>query len=155
MGDFTFIIDKGDWNYLKSIVSGLDEIDGNQVILNSLSKGMQLINNQGKANLAVSNKTKTGNLKQSIRRRQVKKKMSVYGGFGKGGNHAHLVDRGTKDRYTKKGYYRGSVSRRKPNHGTLFWTKAVESKGPLMMEKTLKVIYKEMDKIIRRNKRKK
>ena len=35
----------------------------------------------------------------------------------------------------------------------MFWTRAVESKGPQAMEKTMDVIYKEMEKIIRKNRK--
>lgn len=164
-GNFTFTLNKKDVECLKQIVREVGEVDGNKAVMNSLSRGMSLITRQGKTNLSASNKTKTGNLKRSIRKKQVKKWKSVYGGFRKGkdgGNHAHLVDRGTDKRFTlndytdklgrfyRKGQKRGSVSKDNPNTGTLFWTRAVESKGPQAMEKTMNVIYKELDKITRK-----
>jgi hypothetical protein len=153
---FKFEFDESELQAFKEIIVTLGEIDGSKAIMNSLSKGMALITRQGKSNLNSSNKTKTGNLKRSIRRKQVKKWVSVYGGFKRGpggGNHAHLVDRGTTKRYTRKGKYRGSISKDNPNNGSLFWTKAVESKGPQAMEKTMKVIYDEMNKIINKHKK--
>lgn len=165
---FTFTFDRRDIAALENIVSDLEDVDKRKAIMNSLSRGMALITRQGKANLDTSNHQKTGNLKRSIRRKQVKKWVSVYGGFRKGkggGNHAHLVDRGTDERFTKNSYTdklgrtypsgmkRGSVSKGRPNTGSMFWTRAVESKGPQAMEKTMDVIYKEMEKIIRKNRK--
>ena len=153
---FTFTFDRRDIAALENIVSDLEDVDKRKAIMNSLSRGMALITRQGKSNLDSANHQKTGNLKRSIRRKQVKKWVSVYGGFKKGkggGNHAHLVDRGTDERWTKKGAYRGSVSKGSPNTGSMFWTRAVESKGPQAMEKTMDVIYKEMEKIIRKNRK--
>lgn len=152
-GDFKFEFDEEDIATFRAVVQEMGEIDGSKAVMNSLSRGMALITRQGKANLDASNHQKTGNLKRSIRRKQVKKWVSVYGGFKKGkggGNHAHLVDRGTDERWTKKGAYRGSVSKGSPNTGSMFWTRAVESKGPQAMEKTMDVIYNEMNKIIRK-----
>jgi len=152
-GNFKFEFDAEDIATFRAVVQEMGEIDGSRAVMNSLSRGMALITRQGKANLDTSNHQKTGNLKRSIRRKQVKKWVSVYGGFKKGkggGNHAHLVDRGTDERWTKKGAYRGSVSKGSPNTGSMFWTRAVESKGPQAMEKTMDVIYNEMNKIIRK-----
>ena len=151
--DFKFEFNENDIATFRAVVQEMGEIDGSKAVMNSLSRGMALITRQGKANLDSSNHVKRGNLKRSIRRKQVKKWVSVYGGFRKGkggGNHAHLVDRGTDDRWTKKGYYRGSVSKGRPNTGSRFWTKAVESKGPQAIKKTMNVIYNEMGKIIRK-----
>lgn len=39
-------------------------------------------------------------------------------------NHAHLIDKGTKDRYTRNGKYRGKVE---PNY---FWTHAKQRSRP-------------------------
>ena len=54
--------------------------------------------------------------------------------YGKGGNHFHLVNSGTKNRYTKKWSRRGAVGRRKtkfksmnPNFTTGFADKAINA----------------------------
>lgn len=151
-GNFSLELDERDMAKLKAIVRQFGEVDGNKAVMASLSKGMDVIVRKGKSNL--QNK-KTGNLKKSLRRKQVKKWASVYGGFrrGKGGgNHAHLVDRGTEKRYTKKGYYRGTMFKHGPNTGNRFWTKAVVSEAPKAMERTMSVINKELGKIIAKNK---
>lgn len=154
-GNFTFEINERDWAALQKAIYGLSKIDGNQAIMNSLSKGMLKLTTKGKTNLTASGNKKTGNLLKSIRRKRVKKWMSVYGGFkrGKGGgNHAHLIDRGTNKRWTKKGYYRGSVSKDNPNKGNMFWTNAANTEGPKIMQVTMNTIYKEIDKIMRKKK---
>lgn len=167
--DFTFIINKQQWAELQGAVKDMEKIDGNQAILNSLAVGMKQLTKKGKNNLNTENHVKTGNLRKSIGQSKQKKKMSVYGGFkrGKGGgNHAHLVDRGTTKRFTinsytdklgrtyPEGMRRGSVSKNAPYTGSKFWTKAVESEGPKIMDRTMIAISKEIEKIIRkRNKR--
>lgn len=150
-GDFIFDFDKEQLQKLIDAVGSLSEVDGSQAIMNSLSQGMGIIISKGKSNLASSNNTKSGNLSRSFSRKRVKKWMSVYGGFKRGsggGNHSHLVDRGTDERWTKKGYYRGSVSKGRPNTGSMFWTKAVETQAPKAIQKTMDVIYKEVEKIM-------
>ena len=155
-GNFKFEFDEEDIKYLQGILAGFGEIDGSKAIMASLSKGIAKIIRKGKSNLAASNGVKTGNLKSSFRKKQVRKWVSAYGGFrrGKGGgNHAHLIDRGTDERWQKKtGRYTGSISRKNPNHGTKFWTRAVEGTGPGAMEHTMNVIEKELVKIINKKK---
>jgi hypothetical protein len=178
-GDFRFIINKQQWAALQSAVKDMGKIDGNQAIMNSLAVGMKQLTAKGKTNLNSEGHIKTGNLKRSIGQFRQKKKMSVYGGFKrgpkergpkergpKGGNHAHLVDRGTTHRWTKKGYidrlgrkyraglYRGHVSKTSPYSGSEFWTRAVNSEGPKIMDRTMAAISKEIDKIIRRRNKK-
>ena len=162
-GDFIFDFDKEQLQKLIDATGELSQVDGSQAIMNSLSQGMGIIISKGKSNLASSNNTKSGNLSRSFNRKRVKKWMSVYGGFKKGpggGNHSHLVDRGTDERWTKKGYtdklgrtyraglYRGSVSKGRPNTGSMFWTKAVKTEAPKAIQKTMDVIYKEVEKIM-------
>ena len=166
-GNFKFEFDEEDIKYLQGILAGFGEIDGSKAIMASLSKGIAKIIRKGKSNLAASNGEKRGNLKKSFRKKQVRKWVSAYGGFrrGKGGgNHAHLIDRGTDERFTKepytdklgrtypKGMKRGSISKNNPNHGTKFWTRAVEGTGPSAMEHTMNVIEKELVKIINKKK---
>lgn len=150
--NFKFEFDEEDIKYLQGVISAFGEIDGSAAIMKSLSLGIAKIIRKGKSNLAASNGVKTGNLKSSFRKKQVKKWVSAYGGFrrGKGGgNHAHLIDRGTDERWQKKtGRYTGSISRKNPNHGTKFWTRAVESTGPGAMTHTMDIIYRELEKII-------
>lgn len=154
-GDFTFEMDEKTYVKVMGVLNMLSEVDRNAEISSALKSGLKIIKNQGKANLTTRNKEKTGNLKKAFSV-SVRKKVVGYTGFKrsnkrkgiKGGNHAHLVDRGTKDRYTKKGYYRGSVSRKMPNTGSLFWTDAAATKGREAMLKLLSSLNKTVKKII-------
>lgn len=59
----------------------------------------------------------------------------MYDGLGK---LAHIFDRGTKERYTKKGYYRGHIFRGlPPSRGALGWVHTVETEGPKEMRTTI------------------
>ena len=154
-GEFKFEYNKSQMAALEAITRGFGTIDGNKAILNSLSKGIQRVTQEGRKNLISSGNKKTGNLLKSIRKKQVKKWMSVYGGFRKGkggGNNAHLIDRGTKKRKTSAGYNRGSVFKKGPYTGTRFWTNAVLRRGPEIMNTAISVIYNEIAKIIRKKK---
>lgn len=54
------------------------------------------------------------------------------------GKLAHIFDRGTKERYTKKGYYRGHIFKtQSPSRGALGWTQTVETEGPKEMRTTI------------------
>ena len=156
--DFTIGFDESQLIAILNSLQGMEGVDKIDAIMNSLSKGVGLVIRQGKSNLSSRNKSKKGNLKKSFGKKRVKKWVSVYGGFrrsgGYKGNHAHLVDRGTAERWTKKGYYRGSVSKGRPNTGSRFWTDAINSKADAAMEKTMNVVKTEMEKITSRNKRK-
>ena len=137
----------------------MSKVDQSKAIQYALNQGMRVIVNAGKMNLSSRNNVVSGNLKKSFSLRVNKKKSYALGGFRRsaprkgieGGNHAHLVDRGTVKRYTKKGYYRGSVSRGRPQTGTMFWTDAVNSQGPAALNKLMDAVYDALYEIMRRN----
>ena len=63
-------------------------------------------------------------------------------GFSRpGGNVAHLVDRGTVERYTKSGAYRGKIK------GSHFWTDTRDQYGPQAMEMMMNAIEDAINKI--------
>ena len=150
--NFSFEFSNEDVGALRRIYIGFGEIDSRPAIMKSLSLGMAKIIRKGKSNLLSSNGEKTGNLKRSFRKKTITKFVSAYGGFkrGKGGgNHAHLIDRGTVDRYQKStGRYTGSISAKNPRSGSMFWTRAVEETGPDALKHTMNVVYRELEKII-------
>lgn len=89
---------------------------------------------RGQANLASRNKKRTGRLSKGFRMKLKPKMGGVMAGFnytgskGGGANHAHLVDRGTKQRSTKRTYtdslgrsYKPGINRGKVT-GSKFWT---------------------------------
>lgn len=151
-GDLTFQIDKADYERMMRWLSELDEVDQKSVIQNALKTGAKSLQDAGKANLASRNKSITGKLKKSFGVRVVKKQSYALVGFKRpGGAAAHLIDRGTKKRYTRQGYYRGSVSKGTPNKGSMFWTDAVETKGPEALNRIMDAIYASLEEITRRN----
>jgi hypothetical protein len=154
-GDMTFELDNVSYQKFMNIMGSMDKVEQSTVIKHTLKTAVDTIIRTGKSNLETRNKSKTGNLKRSFTRSVSAKKAVAYAGFrrsspGKriqGANHSYLVDRGTAKRYTKKGAYRGSVSRGLPNHGTMFWTDAVQSQGPAAMNRLMDAIYASLDKI--------
>ena len=154
-GDMTFELDKVTYQKFMNIMDSIDKVEQSAIVRYTLTNAVETIIKAGKSNLEARNKSKTGNLKKSFTRSVSAKKAVAYAGFrrsspGKriqGANHSYLVDRGTVKRYTRKGAYRGSVSRGLPNHGSRFWTDAVQSQGPTAMNKLMNAIYASLDKI--------
>lgn len=146
-GDFTAKIDPRDYVKIMDTLSGLSEIEREAAIAKAISEGLDVILRQGKANLAASNiKTRTGNLKGSFTKLTNKTKLYGYAGFKRPqGAAAHLLDRGTKKRYTKTGANRGSVT------GNYFWTKAVEMKKEEAQRELMDSVEKTIQNIINRN----
>lgn len=151
-GDLTIELDKKDYERMQKMLSQLSEVDKKATIQRALSAGAKLMQAAGKSNLEQKNKVKTGNLKKSFGLRVMKKKAYALAGFKRpGGAHAHLIDGGTVQRYTKRGLYRGSISKGKPKSGSLFWTEAVQSQGQAALNKIMDAIYQSLEDIARRN----
>ncbi len=135
-GGLTITLDEADFRHVQAQLTKLSELEKMAEVQRGLQEGIAVIIKQGKRNLKarlskdpVNVARRTGKLYQSIGRRTQKKKMKAYGGFKRpGGAAAHLVDRGTEKRWTKKGAYRGSVSKGSPNTGNRFWTDAFNAK---------------------------
>lgn len=107
----------------------------------------------GQANLAARNKVQTGDLRKSFtikvtRRKKIGRNYALTGFKRPKGAHAHLIDRGTKKRWTSKGYYRGSVSRGRPQTGSLFFTDAVQTEGPRALNNLVSVIQSELKRMM-------
>ena len=132
-GDFSITLSERDVARMRRILADYETIDQNRAIKKGLDKGSKILVEEGKKNLSQRNKKKTGNLYRSMGKK-LGKGYSLAGFRRPGGNHAHLVDRGTKIRYTKSGAYRGSVSKGNPEHGSGFFTDAVESKSEEVKE---------------------
>ena len=156
-GNMSFTFSERELAELQDMLGSISDVDKRQAIIDSLRRSTRNIVLGGKRNLSSRNKIKSGNLSKSFKTTSSKKKVVAYAGFNRSGehkgNHAHLVDRGTVKRWTKKGYYRGSVSRGAPQRGTNFWTDSVMAQGPKAMENLKETILKELIKITnRRNK---
>lgn len=162
MGNLTIFLDKAELQKVEAWLSKMSEVDRDNAVQKALRQGMRVIQQEGKSNLRQRNHVVTGNLRRSFSLRVNKKKAYALSGFKRsknggnhahknGGNHAHLVDRGTKARYTKKGAYRGSISKDSPNTGSRFWTEAVESKGASAVNNVINAVYNYLSKITQRS----
>lgn len=155
-GEFSFTFDKRRLEELQMMLGEISDVDKRQAITASLRRTTRNMVQGGKRNLASRNKKKTGHLSKSFKTTSSKKKVVAYAGFSRSGenkgNHAHLIDRGTVKRWTKKGYYRGSVSKSSPRTGTKFWTDSVNAQGQKGLQNLSDTIYKELVKITRRRK---
>lgn len=158
-GDLTITLNKGELAAVNIWLSEMSKVEASSTTSKALREGVRVIQAAGKTNLSMRNGVKTGNLKKSFSIKVVRRKGYGLAGFKrsapkkgiKGGNHAHLVDRGTDERWTRKGAYRGSVSKGHPNTGSMFWTDAVESQGPRATEKLIEAVYKSLQEITQRN----
>ena len=154
-GELTIVLDEKDLQKMNALLSEYDKVDQSAIIQHALKQGMQVIVDEGKSNLATRNKKKTENLSRSFRLTANKKKAYSLGGFKRGkeggGYHAHLIDRGTDERWTRKGAYRGSVSKGRPNTGSRFWTDAVITKGQEGLGTLMNAIYQAIDEINKKN----
>lgn len=136
-----------------SLVDELKQVDKNKAIKSGLKRGAAVFVRVGKSELRRRNNQHTGNLIRSFTTRLAKRKLSAYSGFNrrtklksdKGlGNHAHLVDRGTTDRYTKKGYYRGKMP------ASYFWTEAKNRGEAEAMKKVEEGVIQMVEKLKRK-----
>ena len=153
-GNMSFTFSEREYAMLQQILGNISDVDKRMAITNTLKRATRNIVLGGKKNLASRNKVKSGNLSKSFKTTSSRKKVVAYAGFSRSGankgNHAHLVDRGTTKRWTKKGRYTGSVSKGQPNKGTNFWTDSVMAQGPKAMENLKETIFKELAKITSR-----
>lgn len=155
MAEFNFYIDPGDQAKMERIFNDLAAFDTNKDVKKAYQKAGNYIRNQGTASwlgmsrltvYRLNNQGKLTGLKtqgyttvgKTLEARFSQKKDSLreYVGhttkvYHKIGKLAHIFDRGTAKRYTKKGYYRGYIFKSKGvKQGTNAWTRTVEKCGP-------------------------
>lgn len=155
-GDFSLVLDEQQYAALMKKLDILTEVEKQEVINKALKAGATLLSESGKQQLVATilhPENSTGRLFKSMNVKVMKAKKNKgpvgYSGFKRstkkdksgGGNAAHLVDRGTVDRYTKKGYYRGKVK------GSLFWTQTVQNQGDKAMDLLLNAIDEAIENI--------
>lgn len=127
-------IDRDNIDYL---VRNLKDFEKDKSIRKGLGDAGRVFQSGGKRRLRKSMRKSsgvTGNLLRSFRVRVKRSKPGVLVGFsgGKdGGNHSHLVDRGTTDRYwkTRGRKYVGKMP------ATRFWSDTESQDAPQAMEK--------------------
>lgn len=149
----TLVMDTNSYIEMMKKMNALLSYEKQEIIARGLRDGVTVIAEEGKRNyMARHKKADTG--KNKYKERQpllntigvlVKKKDNkAYAGFKRpSGAHAHLIDRGTKVRTTKKGWKRGSV---KASH---FWKDAIDAKKTEAMNKMEDSINKAIETIMR------
>ena len=148
MDNFSATVDPNDYRKLMGLLTGLSEFEKDAVVAKAIQEGLKVIMQQGKTNLATSGtKVRKGNLSGSFKVLTNKKDLKGYAGFKRPqGAAAHLIDRGTKVRYTRNGAKRGKVT------GNLFWTNAVRDKSGKAMDELMDSVQKTIQRIINKNK---
>lgn len=152
MSDFKFSLNEQEYQAVMRKLGELSDAEKKPVIKKAMSQSGRILIAAGKSSFLALNKKKTGNLYRSFTSKFKKKNTGILIGFrrGKGlGNHAHLIDRGTVNRYTKKGYFRGRIAG--TEHGktgaTYFWSDVVRTKGQEAMERIMDAVYEAVDSI--------
>lgn len=132
--------DERDLAALNKALEGLSEIEKTAIVQKGLQEAASLIKRKGRNKLVATMSKdpwnmemrkrmaakRGGGLEGAIATRTFKKKGKAHIGFGKLGHHAHLVNMGTRKRFTAARHYRGSVSKNAPYTGSQFWTKSFQ-----------------------------
>lgn len=155
MADFTLQFDNSDWSKMEKIFAQLKAFDTNHTVRKGFQTAGNNIEAVGKRKVRQAILRTTGGkmnrisdasvVAMTLYSRYSSKKNGMWerigfstkmsGGIGK---LAHIFDRGTKERYTKKGYYRGHIFKTQaPSRGALGWTQTVETEGPKEMRTTI------------------
>lgn len=155
--NFKFTVNEADYRALMLKMQELGDINKTPVIKQAYRQGSKILITAGKSSFLSNNKKKTGNLYRSFTNSFKKKNSGVLVGFKRGknaGNHAHLIDKGTTDRYTKKKLYRGKIDRagagsrgREKTGATYFWSYIVQAKGQEAMNRIVDAIYDAINEI--------
>lgn len=152
MGQFKFSLNEAEYQAVMRKLGELSKVEQKPVLKKAYKSGGQILITAGKTSFLEKNKKKTGNLYRSFTSQYKKKNSGILIGFrrGKGlGNHAHLIDKGTVDRYTKKGYFRGRIDG--TEHGktgkTFFWSDVVQLRGQEAMDRIMQAVYDAVEDI--------
>ena len=151
-GDLTVTMDTRSMLRLEAQLARLTELEKQETVAKGVRQATAIIKKQGQENLSQTyvkiKEDGSGFNKHTFVNRADKKKLKGYSGFirrkGYHGQLAHLIDRGTADRYTKKRAYRGRM------RYTGFWTKAVESKGNEALMTMAESIQKTIKRLLNR-----
>lgn len=146
--NFTIYFDPKSYAATMLQLRELSDIQKTAVVQKGLSDGAGIIRRETAKNMRQRVKVRKGNLKSSLSKlkKSGKQNQAYYIGFKRPqGAAAHLIDKGTKDRYTKNGAYRGKVTPR------LFHTDSVERKGDEALRTVEESIRISINRIMNRN----
>ena len=137
-------LDDGTISALGAKLNGLKDFDKSQAVRSAFKRGADVFKRQG---LLSFDATWKGTRHQRHSRFRwsflVKNKLGkadALAGFGSYGAHGHLIDRGTKARYTKRGQYRGIMP------ASYFWTKTFNSYKGQVNNQIVKDLEREIKK---------
>ena len=135
------IVDRENLQYL---VSNLEDFEKDKALKSGLRTAVNVFRVKGRSNLRtrlLHHGRQTNHLMNSFTTRVKRNKLGALAGFDRpGGNHAHLVDRGTERRYTKSGSNRGFM----PDNR--FYSDAQETEE----SKAMQAIYEGVQKAVQR-----
>ena len=147
------IVTTFDENDVLYLVRNLEGFEQNKAIKSGLRSAMNVFKRKGQMNLRdrmLYHGRHTYALENSFLNHIKRNKLGGLTGFRRStkwvqyenaGKHAHLVDLGTKPRYTKRGYYRGLMP---ANH---FWTDAFASEEPKAVNIMMDAIKRNVERI--------
>ena len=147
------IVTTFDENDVLYLVRNLEGFEQNKAIKSGLRSALNVFKRKGQMNLRdrmLYHGRHTYALENSFLNHIKRNKRGGLAGFRRStkwvqyenaGNHAHLVDLGTKPRYTKLGYYRGVMP---ANH---FWTDAFASEEPKAVNLMMDAIKRNVERI--------
>lgn len=125
-------------------VDQLEAFEKDKAIKAGLRSAVNVFRIKGRSNLRsrlLGHGKQTNHLMNSFTTRVKRNKLGALAGFDRpGGNHAHLVDMGTKMRYTKSGARRGIMPANK------FWYDAKTSEEGKAMD----ALYKGVERAVQR-----
>lgn len=157
MSDFKFSLNEQEYQAVMRKLGELADAEKKPVIKKAMSQSGRILITAGKSSFLAKNKKKTGNLYKSFTSKFKRKNTGILIGFrrGKGlGNHAHLINYPTKERWTKKGYYRGRINESGQGKNgyiktgaTYFWSDVVQAKGQEAMERIMDAVYDAVEQI--------
>lgn len=143
--DVDLDIDRESLNEALRKLNQLTSFEKEAVIAQGLKEGARILAQQTKENIDHRIMEHEGNLIGSVKTLTKKKIGRSYVGFQRPkGNIAHILEFGTKQRFTKKGANRGKVK------GYHFHSDALEAKGQQALNILAESINKSIEKIMNR-----
>ena len=148
------------------LVDGFEDFEKDKALKSGIRAGLNIIQRKGKINLkARMVGTGKGNLINAfstrIKRRKIGgltgfRRFNKYVQYGQAGNHAHLIDRGTKERsyITKSGkrHRTGKILGKACRFQLGFWTDAIHSEETSAINKVYEGVAKAVQRINNRQK---
>ena len=142
MADMTFTLDPKDLRKLNERLNQLGDIVKDGIVQRGLRDAANIILNETKSSIQRHGYIRTGRLLSSAAIKTRKKDGKVYVGFRRpAGASAHLLDKGTVARHTRKGANRGRIV------ASNFHTNAVMSKKDEAMQVLYRSIQDSLDRM--------